>query len=246
MRKVCLYHPFNGYTRALDINGSVCMAFSNKGDFLAVAYRKSRRGPKEFDLFVFRIEHKTLFDSEHLDTEKIRTTMPEDVTALCFTRLDDFLMCGTQTGRVVVIACLSSENSPKCHKWQYVRSLSTHHHKAKIRKISFSCNYRYMATLDVEGSLVIWNGASWTVLYSFQKEKSSLYVHLAWHPYVEEELVFGKRYYPALYLINIVQKDVVACYMNWNDEMELSSIAFNPVNAQLAVCFYNQGKFNDC
>lgn len=218
------------------------MAFSNKGDSLAIAYRKSRRGPYEYDLFVFQIEHKTLFDSEHLDTEKVRTTMPEDITALCYTQNDDFLLCGTETGKVVVITCASSENSKTSRKWQYVKSLSTPYHNSKIRKIRFSCSFHYMATLDVDGSLVVWSGSSWTVLYCLQKEKSPHYIHLAWHPFVEEELVFGKSFYPALYLINVVQKDVVACYMSWNDDMELSSIAFNPVNAQLAVCYYNQGE----
>lgn len=221
------------------------MAFSNSSDYLAIAYKKSTRTVKEFDLFVFQIHHKTLFDSENLDTEKIRTTMAEDITALCYARNDDFLLCGTHVGKISILACLpieSTEIHRKPHKWQYVKSLSTIYHKTKIVKISFSCKFRYMASLDAEGVLVIWNGASWTILYSLQKEKSRLYVHLAWHPFVEEELVFGKSFYTALYLINVVQKEVVACYMNWKEDMEISSISFNPVNAQLAVCFYNQGK----
>jgi hypothetical protein len=99
-----------------------------------------------------------------------------------------------------------------------------------------------MASLDSRGQLVIWNGGSWTQLYCLQKESSSLYTHLEWHPFVEEELIFGKSHYPALYLINVVEKQVVACHMNWKDDMEITSISFNPVTAQLAVCFYIAGE----
>lgn len=124
----------------------------------------------------------------------------------------------------------------------YVKFLTSLYHNAEIVKICFSAKFRYMATLDLNGQLVIWNGGSWTQLFSVQKEESKLYKHVEWHPFIEEELIFGKSEYPALYLINVVERQVMACYMNWNDGMEITSIAFNPVTAQLAVCFYIKGK----
>lgn len=224
------------------------MAFSNSGNFLAVAYRKSARGENDQDLFVFRIDHKTLFDSENLDTEKIRSSTVHDITALCYTRDDNFLMCGTNTGKILVLECippkLFNPKSPKPHQWNFVKVLHSTFHKRDITKISFSAKFRYMATLDIGGQLVIWNGGSWTVLFCLQKENSKHYKHLEWHPFVEEELIFGKSSYPALYLINVVQRQVVACYMNWKEDMEISSIAFNPITAQLAVCFHFKGENN--
>lgn len=210
-----------------------------------MAYRKSCRTVDDHDLYVFRIDHRTLFDSENLDTEKVRTTTPHDITALCYTRNDDFLICGTESGKILILECIAptdfNPQAPTPHRWHFVKFISTSFHKKEIRKISFSSNFRYMASLDINGQLVIWNGGSWTVLFCLQKENSRLYKHLEWNPFVEEELVFGKSICPALYLINVVEKQVVACHMNWKEDMELTSIAFNPVTAQLAVCFYHRG-----
>lgn len=246
--KVCLYHPFNGFTRALDIDDRVCMAFSNSGDFLAVAYRKSgdvRDGATKNDLFVFRIDRKTLFESSNLDTEKMSSTTAHDITALCYTKNDDYLMCGTNVGKIFILECLClppmSENSDKQHKWKFIKILSSCH-QDEIMKISFSSKYRYMASLDVNGQLVIWNGSTWDMMFRVHKERSRLYKHLEWHPFVEEELIFGKTSLPSLYLINVVQKQVVAGYESWNEDMEMTSIAFNPKTAQLAVCFYMRGE----
>lgn len=206
-----------------------------------MAYRKSQRNSTEHDLFVFHIDHSTLFDRENLETEKVRSATSQNITAMCYTRNDDFLMCGTNTGHIMILEC-TVRASQKTHKWIYVKQLSSSHHRDDIIKICFSAKFRFMATLDVHGTIVIWNGGSWTQLFCLQKEDSKLYKHLAWHPFVEEELIFGKSEYPALYLINVVQKKVMACYMNWNEGMEITSIAFNPVTAQLAVCFYMKGE----
>lgn len=242
-RKVCLYYPFNGFTRALDIIDRVCLAFSNSGEFLAIAYRKSTLPKGKQDLYVFKISHKSLLDSENLDTEKVRTSTDYDVTALCYTSNDDFLLCGTSVGKILVFKCSApSPSSSVIHKWNFAETLETSYHRKAIKKISFSCNFRYMATLDASGQLVIWNGGSRTVIYCVKKEKSRFYKHLEWHPFVEEELVLGKSIYPALYLINVARKEVVACYLNWKDDMEITSISFNPVTAQLAVCFYIEGE----
>lgn len=243
--KVCLYHPFNGFTRALDIDDRVCMAFSNSGNYLAMAYRKSgdtREGATKNDLFVFRIDRKTLFESESLDTEKVSSATPHDITALCYTKNDEHLMCGTNVGKILILECRmpKSENSEKQLTWRFTKVM-TSSHKEEIAKISFSAKFRYMASLDVNGQLVIWNANTWEMLFCVQKERSRLYKHLEWHPFVEEELVIGKTAFPAIYLINVVQKEVVAGYSSWRDDMEMTSIAFNPKTAQLAVCFYIRG-----
>lgn len=209
-----------------------------------MAYRKSERSGKDQDLFVFRIDHKTLFDSENLDTEKIRTETNCDITALCYTQYDDYLICGTETGKILILECIPPKkfnpDDPEPSKWLFVKLCSSFH-RHYITKICFSAKFRYMASLDSHGQLVIWNGGSWTVLYCLQKECSRLYQHLEWHPFVEEELVLGKTICPALYLINVVEKQVVACYLNWKEDMMITSIAFNPVTAQLAVNFYFRG-----
>lgn len=224
------------------------MAFSNSGDYLAMAYRKSedvREGATKNDLFVFRIDRKTLFEADNLDTEKMSSTTAHDITALCYTKNDEYLMCGTNVGKIFILECQAmppiSEKPKKQHKWKFVNILSSSH-KDEIAKISFSSKYRYMASLDINGQLVIWNANSWTMTFCVQQERSRVYKHLEWHPFVEEELVFGKTSYPALYLINVVQKEVVAWYTSWNEDMEMTSIAFNPKTAQLAVCFYMRGE----
>lgn len=240
-RKVCLYHPMNGFTRALDITGKVSLAFSNKGENLAMAYRKSRRAPYDFDLYIFKMQQNALFKSEKLDTEKIRTSIKDDITALCYTQNDTFLMVGTSSGRIHALQNVRSKDN---NQWHVFKTLN-HSHKHEIIKICFSARYQYMATLDIMGEFKIWNGGSMTYIFTHQKEQSKMYRLFEWHPYIENELIFGRVFYPALFLFNVTEKKVVAGFMNWKDDWELTSIAFNPVTAQLAVCFYNQGDFNN-
>jgi WD40 repeat protein len=228
----------NGFTRALDITGRVSLAFSNNGNFLAMAYRKSRRAPYDYDLYIFKMQQNALFKSEKLDTEKIRTTIRDDITSMCYTQNDTFLMVGTSTGDIHALENIRTQDT---NSWHVFKTL-THSHKWEISKICFSSRYKYMATLDVKGEFKIWNGGSMTYVFTHQKEESKMYTLFEWHPYVETELIFGRAFYPALFLFNVVEKKVVAGFMNWKEDWELTSIAFNPVTAQLAVCFYNQGE----
>lgn len=236
-RKVCLYHPMNGFTRALDITGRVALAFSSNGNFLAMAYRKSRRAAYDFDLYIFRMQQCVLFKSEKLDTEKIRTSIRDDITAMCYTQNDSFLIVGGSSGKIYALENIRTADT---NRWHVFKTLS-HSHKHEILKICFSARYQYMATLDIKGEFKIWNAGSLTYIFTHQKEESRMYKLFEWHPYVENELIFGRSFYPALFLFNVTEKKVVAGFMNWKDDWELTSIAFNPVTAQLAVCFYNQG-----
>lgn len=232
----------NGFTRALDITGRVALAFSTSGDQLAMAYRKSRRAHNEYDLYLFKMQQSVLFKSEKLDTEKIRTTdIEDDITAMCYTQNDKFLMCGTSNGKIHALQNIRDE-SKGINKWVIFKTLS-HKHKNEIFKICFSARFQYMASLDHKGEFKIWNGGSMTFIFTHQKEESRMYRHFEWHPFVENELIFGRIFYPALFLFNVTEKKVVAGFMNWKEDWELSSIAFNPITAQLAVCFYNQEEY---
>lgn len=238
----------NGFTRALDIYDSVVLAFASSGDFLAMAYKKSRRGCHQNDLYLFQTDNKALFQSEKLLTEKTITMIKSDITAMCFTRNDQYLLCGTDLGEINVF-----ETQPKLsklglkkvtereHSWILTKTLSETH-TGRVIKICFSATARYLATLDCNGEFKIWNGGSWTYMFSYQHEKSLMYKHFEWHPFVDSELVFGRKSQPALYLFNVTEKQVVASFAKANRNYELTSIAFNPVNAQLAVCFYDRGK----
>jgi hypothetical protein len=150
-------------------------------------------------------------------------------------------MCGTSAGKIYVLNCWSNSDD-NCQCWAIFKALSKSH-KHEIIKICFSATARYMASLDVKGEFKIWNGGSWTYIFSYQHEKSRLYKHFEWHPYVENELIFGRQFLPALYLFNVTEKQIVASFTKWTQDWELSSFSFNPVTAQLAVCFYNEGMF---
>ncbi|KAG5671466.1 hypothetical protein PVAND_001661 [Polypedilum vanderplanki] len=241
-KKVCLYHPINGFTRALDINDKVCITFSNSGDYLAMAYRKSSRGYHFHDLYVFQIKHEALFTDEKLETEKIRTNIDSDITALCYTKNDRYLMCGTNKGEIYVIR-QSNDPKKRISYWTLMNKLTTKH-DCEITKISFSATHKYMATIDKQGVFQIWNGGSWTSIFIYHySENSHLYKHFEWHPFVDNELIIAKRFYPAIHLFNVTQRKIVATFMSWKEDWELTSIAFNPKTAQLAVCFYNAEEF---
>lgn len=232
----------NGFTRALDVTGRVALAFSTSGDQLAMAYQKSRRALNDYDLFIFKMQQSVLFKSEKLDTEKIRTEIDDDITAMCYTQNDTFLMCGTASGKIVALENIR-DPSKGINRWVIFKTLERSHN-CEIFKICFSARYQYMASLDNKGEFKIWNGGSMTYIFSHQKEKSKMYRHFEWHPYIENELIFGRIFYPALFLFNVTEKKVVAGFMNWKEDWELSCISFNPITAQLAVCFYNQGGIN--
>jgi WD40 repeat protein len=239
-RKICLYHPLNGFTRALDITGRVALAFSTNGDRLAMAYRKSKRMPNDYELFMFKMQHSALFKSEKLDTEKVRTEVTDDITALCFTKNDTFLMCGSANGKIYALESIKDPDK-NINRWTIFKVLNESH-SHEVFKICFSATYQYMASIDIKGEFKIWNGGSFTHIFSYLKEESRMYRHFEWHPYVENEFIFGRIFYPAIFLFNVTERKIVAGFMNWKDDWELSSIAFNPVNGQLAVCFYNEGE----
>jgi WD40 repeat protein len=206
-----------------------------------MAYRKSRRSTLlNHDLYVFRIQHEALFTDEKLETEKIRTDIDGDITALCYTQNDDFLMCGTNKGEIHVIAQTLDQKN-QSHYWTSMRKLDVKH-DYEITKITFSANHRYLATVDKRGVFKILNGGSWTHIFSYHiKEESREYTHFEWHPFVDTELIIARKFYPAIHLFNVTQRKVVSSFMSWKDNWELSSLAFNPKSAQLAVCFYNAG-----
>lgn len=228
--RICLYHPFNGFTRALDISGETCMAFSHDADFLAVAFEKSEKDLEDQDVYIFKMDQKLLFHSESLKTFKFRTKGDCDVSAICYTRTNDHILLGSRDGNIQLYELHSSM------KKRFIKYLPKVH-KRTIKTIAFSCKFNYLGTLDTSGLMVIWNGGSLTPFWEY-KYSESRYYQIKWHPFVEDELILAKGVYPALFLMNVSDKKNIASYCNWKNGVELSSMDFNPVSGQLAVCFF--------
>lgn len=228
--RICLYHPFNGFTRALDISSETCMAFSHDADFLAVAFEKCEKDLEDQDVYIFKMDQKLLFHSESLKTFKFRTKGDFDISAICYTRNNDHILLGSQDGNIQLYELHSSM------KKRFIKYLPKVHKKT-VKTITFSCNFKYLGTLDTSGLMVIWNGGSLTPFWEY-KYSVSRYYQIKWHPFVEDELILAKSVYPALFLLNVSDKKNIASYCNWRNGVELSSLDFNPVSGQLAVCFY--------
>ncbi|CAO1384754.1 unnamed protein product [Diamesa hyperborea] len=230
--RICLYHPFNGFTRALDISSETCMAFSHDADFLAIAFHKCEKDLEDQDVYIFKMDQKLLFHSESLKTFRFRTKGDVDISAICYTRDNDHILLGSQDGNIQLYELHSSM------KKRFIKYLPKVHKKT-VKTITFSCNFKYLGTLDTSGLMVIWNGGSLTPFWLYRYSVSRYY-QIKWHPFVEDELILAKAVYPSLFLLKVSDKKNIASYCNWRDDVELSSFDFNPVSGQLAVCFYFQ------
>ena len=228
--RICLYHPFNGFTRALDLSGETCMAFSHDADFLAVAFEKSEKDEEDQDVYIFKMDQKLLFHSENLKTFKFRTKGDFNISSICYTRNDDHILLGSRDGNIQLYELHSSMMK------RFIKFLPKVH-KKKVKTITFSCKFKYLGTLDTSGLIVIWNGGSLTPFWEY-KYSESRYYQIKWHPFVEDELILAKAVYPALFLINVSDKKNIASYCKWKNGVEISSLDFNPVSGQLAVCFF--------
>lgn len=206
------------------------MAFSHDADFLAVAFQKSEKDLEDQDIYIFKMDQKLLFHSETLKTFKFRTKGECKISAICYTRNNDYILLGSQDGNIQLYELNSSM------KKRFIKFLPKIHKKS-IKTISFSCKFRYLATLDTGGLIVIWNGGSLTPFWKY-KYSESRYYQIRWHPFVEDEMILAKAVYPALFLLNVSDKKNIASYCNWKSDVELSSLDFNPRTGQLAVCFF--------
>lgn len=244
--KVSLYHPFNGYTRALDIQSSVCIAFSHEGDKLAMVYRRSQRdaasnGKKANpDVYIFDVDEESLFHNADLDTVKMVSMTEHDITAVCFGPGSQSLICGTIRGGILVID-FSVEHTTKVTKTKmFAKHLLCNDYASdyEIVKIAFSCKFLHFASMSIDGSVIIWEWASRTSIHRIKLSGS--YIGLfEWHPYVNDELLLGSFVRCGLHLFNVSEKRVIASHENLTSKMYLRSVSFNPINAQLAVNFWN-------
>lgn len=240
--KVSLYHPFNGYTRALDIHSSVCIAFSNEGHKLAMVYRRSQRdiaGKAHPDVYIFDVDEVSLFHNADLDTVKLASMSENDITAVCFGPDSSSLVCGTAKGELLVID-FSIEMSEKSSRvTTFGKQMLAHdHHDDEIIKIAFSCKYLHFASMSQDGDVVLWEWASRTPIHRIAIAGAFIAM-FEWHPFVNDELLLGSYTRCGLHLFSVSEKRVVASYENSTTRMFLRSISFNPVNAQLAVNFWN-------
>lgn len=238
--KISLYHPFNGFTRALDVQSAVCVAFSNDGNKLAMAYRKSdRESPLLPDIYIFKFDEKIIFDNCDLDTLKLNSRIPQDVTAVCFSPDNKTLLCGTEEAGILLLQfqneLMVKEGATNHFKTEVLTNEFQHW---EIIKIAFSCEMNYFAALDLDGMLVIWEWETKTPIYNFSRNSDHFIRLFEWHPFVNEELIVGNVLRCGLFLINVKEKRVTASYQSSDSRMQLRSMSFNPINGQLAVNFW--------
>lgn len=150
------------------------------------------------------------------------------ITALCFSKNDQFLICGTTDGNMLLYSVSGIGNIT------YVKMLIQVHEVA-IKMIAFSAKELYMATLDIAGAIFTWNGASLTPIDRYYNP----YVQqILWHPFVEEDLVAARTCWPGIFLINVTEKRVVANYRKISFSIVLNSLVFNKTTGELCASFY--------
>lgn len=135
------------------------------------------------------------------------------------------IICGLSTGTVFVV---SYPELKTIHRYNG--------HKASISNIKHSVNNTYIAISDLIGNLSILRNSSNFELYL--KNQNAHYI--AWHPWIETNLLIGYKSPAAIHLLDLKTKTTIAHYKRTDSQYTLCAMAINPLSAELVASFSHQ------
>lgn len=135
------------------------------------------------------------------------------------------IICGLSTGTIFVI---SYPELKTIHRYNG--------HKAAISNIKYSVKNTYIAITDLLGNLsILRNNRNFEVNL---KTKNAHYI--AWHPWIETNLLIGHKSPAAIYLLDLKTKTTIAHYKRTDLQYTLCAMAINPLSAELVASFSHQ------
>lgn len=135
------------------------------------------------------------------------------------------IICGMSSGSIFIIAypaltCICRVD----------------YHEAMIANIKYSVNNTFIASTDLAGNLSILRNSANFEVYLKMKEAH----FIAWHPWIETNLLIGCKLPASIYLLDLKTKTTIAYYRRTDTQYRLCAIAINPLSAELVVSFSHQ------
>lgn len=135
------------------------------------------------------------------------------------------IICGLSTGAVHIVS-FPQLKDVYCFN----------EHKDAISSIKYSIHNTFIAITDVAGNLsILRNNSNFEI---HLQNKNAHYI--AWHPWVETNLLIGYKSPASIYLLDLKSKTTIAHYKRNDLQYTLCAIAINPLSAELVVSFFHQ------
>lgn len=135
------------------------------------------------------------------------------------------IICGMSTGKVFILS------------YPELKVLHTYTgHTYAISNIKYSIYNTFIAMTDVEGNLSILRNNPHFELHV--KNKKAHYI--AWHPWVETNLMIGFKLPASIYLLDLKKKTTIAHYKRTDLQYTLCALTINPLSAELVSSFSHQ------
>lgn len=223
--ELVLWNPNNDLTAVFNCDDSKAVAYSPKGNLLAVGCRKKQwavlelwsLGPKVY------IECGHVFDKPN-----------EDVVVIEWEHTAKNLVCGTELGNIYVF---------KIPKFEVVKKIANRY-DLSIFSMKFSPNFNYLATCDIEGNIFIWNWSNWTVHCALRSQRK-LRAVMSWHPWTSEDLAISEDMPASIVILHVPTKKIVAYYQRRDYNCLIDYISFSKVSGELVVSYSTKSSQQD-
>lgn len=132
------------------------------------------------------------------------------------------VICGTSTGTIFVISYPKLE---KLHRYSGFQN--------SISNIKYSIHSTFIAITDLKGNLsVLRNNENYEVNINGTRAH-----HIAWHPWIETNLLIGNKSPASIYLLDLKTKTTIAHYQRNDSRYMLCAMSINPLSAELVASF---------
>lgn len=222
--ELVLWNPNNDLTAVFNCDESKVVAYSPKGNLLAVGCRKKQWAVLELWSLGSKvyIECGHVFDKPH-----------EDVVVIEWEQTAKNLVCGTELGNIYVFKIPSFEIVKKIERYEL-----------SIFSMKFSPNFNYLATCDVEGNIFIWNWPNYTVHCALRSQRK-LRAVMSWHPWTSEDLAISEDMPASIVILHVPTKKIVAYYQRRDYNCLIDYISFSKVSGELVVSYSTKTQAQD-
>lgn len=222
--ELVLWNPNSDLTAVFACEDSKAVAYSPKGNLLAVGCRKKQwavielwsLGPKVY------IEYGHVFDKSS-----------EDVVVIEWEYTGESLVCGTELGNIYVFTVPELKVVKKVCR-----------HDLPIFSMKFSPNFYYLATCDIEGNIFIWEWSNWTVHCALRSQRK-LRAVMSWHPWSSEDLAISEDMPASIVLLHVPSKKIVAYYQRRDFNCVIDYISYSKISGELVVSYSTKNNESD-
>lgn len=222
--ELVLWNPNNDLTAVFNCDDSKAVAYSPKGNLLAVGCRK-----KQWAV----IELWSLGPKVYIECGHVFDKPDEDVVVIEWENTAKTLVCGTELGNIYVFKIPSFQLAKKIDRYDLA-----------VFSMKFSPNFNYLATCDVEGNIFIWDWDTWSVHCALRSQRK-LRAVMSWHPWTSEDLAISEDMPASIVILHVPTKKIVAYYQRRDYNCLIDYISFSKVSGELVVSYSTKSSEQD-